>query len=513
MKLRYQVLGLGLVGMLMAGLVGGIGLVNADRLSDAIDHSVDMGLALQASQEADMMHDAVRGDVLLALMGASDQNAEQVAEARKDLAEHTETFRTSLAALQALPISAEVKQVVAKTLPLVERYTGTAAQVQALATTDLAAARARVPDFQKAFSELEQQMSDQADAIERSGKATSEAAAADVARARWQVIVSLVVAALLVVAAALWLARHMESAMAQAVAVADRLAEGDLAGSVRPDGNDETRHLLDSMSRMQAQFTGIVQRVKGNADSVASASAQIATGNQDLSMRTEQQASALQQTSASMEELRSTVQQSADTARLANQQAMSASSVAARGGEVVSQVVKTMRDIEDSSRKIADIIGVIDGIAFQTNILALNAAVEAARAGEQGRGFAVVASEVRSLAVRSAGAAREIKDLIGTSVARVEAGTRLVDGAGSTMTEVVDAIRRVTDLMGEISAASEGQTAGFAQVGNAVNQMDQTTQQNAALVEEMAAAASSLKTQAQGLVDAVAVFRLGGSPA
>ena len=250
---------------------------------------------------------------------------------------------------------------------------------------------------------------------------------------------------------------------------------------------------------------------------MATASAEIAEGNNDLSARTEQQASALEETAASMEQLGATVKQNADSASQANQLAMSASTVAVKGGEVVSQVVQTMKGINDSSRKISDIIQVIDGIAFQTNILALNAAVEAARAGEQGRGFAVVASEVRSLAGRSAEAAKEIKSLINASVERVEQGTTLVDEAGVTMTEVVDSIRRVTDIMGEISSASKEQALGVAQVGEAVTQMDQTTQQNAALVEEMAAA-SSLKSQAQELVATVGAFKLpqgssaGGSP-
>jgi len=304
------------------------------------------------------------------------------------------------------------------------------------------------------------------------------------------------------------LIRGLNRSLSQAMEAVTAVAEGDLSRDIRASGKDEVAQLVNTLAVMQDSLAKVVGTVRQGSESVASASTQIAQGNQDLSARTESQASALEETAASMEELNSTVRQNADNARQANQLAQSASGVAVQGGQVVSQVVDTMRGISDSSRKIADIISVIDGIAFQTNILALNAAVEAARAGEQGRGFAVVASEVRSLAGRSAEAAKEIKQLITDSVERVEQGTQLVDQAGNTMNEVVNSIRRVTDIMGEISAASSEQSAGVAQVGEAVTQMDQATQQNAALVEEMSAAASSLRGQAQELVQAVAVFRL-----
>ncbi len=308
---------------------------------------------------------------------------------------------------------------------------------------------------------------------------------------------------------AVWIIRGITRPINQAVDIASAVAAGDLTLQFDAQGRSETALLLAALQKMQGNLADVVSNVRENSESVATASAQIAQGNNDLSSRTEQQASALEETAASMEELSSTVKQNADNARQANQLAMSASTVAVKGGEVVSQVVDTMKGINDSSKKIADIISVIDGIAFQTNILALNAAVEAARAGEQGRGFAVVASEVRSLAGRSADAAKEIKTLITASVERVAHGTTLVDQAGATMTEVVSSIRRVTDIMGEISAASAEQSAGVAQIGEAVSQMDQATQQNAALVEESAAAAESLKTQAEQLVQAVAVFKLG----
>ena len=296
--------------------------------------------------------------------------------------------------------------------------------------------------------------------------------------------------------------------LSDAAQVAQNIAGGDLSNRINTGGPDEVGAMLNSLSAMQGNLAKLVSNVRQGSEGVATASSEIAQGNSDLSTRTEQQASALQETAASMEELGSTVKQNANSARQANELAMNASTVAMQGGDVVGQVVETMKGINESSRKIADIISVIDGIAFQTNILALNAAVEAARAGEQGRGFAVVASEVRSLAGRSAEAAKEIKSLIGASVERVERGTALVDKAGETMTQVVSSIRRVTDIMGEISAASNEQAAGVAQVGEAVRHMDNATQQNAALVEEMAAAASSLKGQAQELVQLVAVFKL-----
>ena len=315
------------------------------------------------------------------------------------------------------------------------------------------------------------------------------------------------------IAGAIAFSRTVVNPLDNAVRVSQAVASGDLTVARHVQGKDEIALLLNALHDMQISLSHVVSNVRNNADSVAAASTEIAQGNNDLSARTEQQASALEQTSASMEELSSTVQANAENARTANQLAVSASTVAVQGGDVVAEVVTTMKGINDSSRKIADIISVIDGIAFQTNILALNAAVEAARAGEQGRGFAVVAGEVRSLAQRSAEAAKEIKTLIHASVERVELGTTLVDKAGATMNQVVSAIRRVTDIVGEISAASSEQSAGVAQVGDAITEMDQATQQNAALVEQSAAAADSLKVQAQQLVQAVAVFRLADTDA
>ncbi len=307
---------------------------------------------------------------------------------------------------------------------------------------------------------------------------------------------------------ALSLVHKITRGIGDAVKVAETVAAGDLTSDIRIATQDELGQLLGALKRMNTSLVDIVGTVRNGSDSIATGSSQIAVGNADLSQRTEEQASNLQQTAASMEQLTATVKQNADTAHEAKKLAAQASSVAAHGGEVVGQVVSTMQGISASSQRIGDIIGVIDGIAFQTNILALNAAVEAARAGEQGRGFAVVAGEVRSLAQRSAEAAKEIKSLIGDSVVKVEAGSRLVADAGQTMGNIVSQVKRVSDLIDEISAASNEQSTGIDQIGDAVQQLDQVTQQNAALVEESAAAAESLKHQAAQLAHTVSTFKL-----
>ena len=302
--------------------------------------------------------------------------------------------------------------------------------------------------------------------------------------------------------------KSITAPLAQAVSVAETVARGDLGQPIHAVTRDETGRLLRALHDMQDKLAGAVRTIRAGSETISSAAGQIAAGNTDLSSRTEEQAASLEETAASMEELASTVKQNADNARQANQLAASASEVAQRGGAVVSAVVSTMGDISASSRKISEIVSVIDGIAFQTNILALNAAVEAARAGEQGKGFAVVAGEVRSLAQRSAQAAREVKTLIEASVSKVAEGAGQAENAGTTMQEVVASVKRVTDIMGEIAAASQEQASGIEQVNRAVSQMDEVTQQNAALVEEAAAAAGSMQDQAHALVRAVGVFRL-----
>lgn len=508
MKLRTQIIGLGLAGTLLAGLTGGIGLYASSRMGGALDDAIQASVALQTSQKADMMHDAVRGDAQLAILGAIEKNPAQTTEADKGLKEHAETFNKALTELQAMPLTAESTAALAKVRPLVQKYIASAALVVSASSADVQAAQAAMPALQVAFSELEKEMEGLSDTIQLNGTGLNAQAKQHVETTRLTIGASLVLACAVMMAFALWLARSMTQPMAYAVGVADRLAQGDLAATIQPAGNFETVRLLQSMAHMQNNFAGIVRDVKTNASEVANASAQISQGNQDLSNRTEQQASALQQTAATMEQLGSNVRNNADNAQQANQLALGATNVAVKGGEMMGQVVQTMTGINDSAKKIADIIGVIDGIAFQTNILALNAAVEAARAGEQGRGFAVVASEVRSLAQRSAAAAREIKGLIGSNVERVDAGARQVRDAGATMTEIVQSVQRVSDIIGQITQAASEQSQGIGQVSGAVGELDHMTQQNAALVEQSAAAAEHLSDQARALTDIVGRFRV-----
>jgi methyl-accepting chemotaxis protein len=340
------------------------------------------------------------------------------------------------------------------------------------------------------------------------GDAASVAATTLFGHSRTLIIALLVATVVVGMLLALWVARIVSRPLREAVTLARRVAAGDLTSDIDVTSACETGQLMQALKDMTVSLQTLVAQVRSGTDTIATASGQIAAGNQDLSSRTEQQASSLEETASSMEELTSTVKQNADNARQANQLAQSASGIAVRGGAVVGQVVGTMASINESSRKIVDIIAVIDGIAFQTNILALNAAVEAARAGEQGRGFAVVASEVRNLAQRSAAAAKDIKILIGDSVEKVDAGSKLVDQAGATMEEIVASITRVTDIMGEITAASLEQSSGIEQVNQAIVQMDQVTQQNAALVEEAAAAAEAMTDQAAQLSRVVSVFKL-----
>ena len=435
----------------------------------------------------------------------------KLAGSREIIEKSRETITKAYEKLTPTIRSEEGKKLLAATLEARAAFTPVSTQMQELVKTGKAAEAEALLDSklrpaQHAYMDaLEKLKNMQLAQVEEEVKAGET----EYTQAKWLMFGLLAAMAAMGTLLGWWITRSITHPVAQALDVAEKVAAGDLSSRIEVTGTDEVGRLLGALKAMNESLVRIVGTVRSASDSIATGSAEIASGNADLSQRTEEQASALEETAASMEELGSTVKQNADNAQQANQLAMGASTVAVRGGEMVGQVVETMKGINDSSKKIADIITVIDGIAFQTNILALNAAVEAARAGEQGRGFAVVASEVRNLAQRSAEAAKEIKSLITASVERVEQGTTLVDQTGATMEEIVTSIKRVTDIMGEINSASREQSTGVNQVGEAVGQMDQVTQQNAALVEESAAAAESLKQQAQQLVTAVAVFKLG----
>ena len=506
------ILGFGILAILIT-LMGGISAVKNQAINESLHQltkdRVPKLIALYEIEGAvNLVARAARNMLLTSDPGEIKKEAARVETARKDIGARLDALAKTVQSDSGKATLGKVTEARAQYLLMLQKFLDLAAagkndDAKALLLGDMRNAQASY------FAALEAMIKNQDEAMDESAQVADDTVASAKLVMGMGVGIALAVAVLM----GRWIIRAITHPINHAVQVSRAVAQGDLSMQFEASGTNETAQLLHALKEMQTSLVKVVGTVRQGSEGVATASAEIAQGNNDLSARTEQQASALEETAASMEQLSATVKQNADSARQANQLAMSASTVAIKGGEVVAQVVDTMKGINDASRKISDIISVIDGIAFQTNILALNAAVEAARAGEQGRGFAVVASEVRSLAGRSAEAAKEIKSLINASVERVEHGTNLVDQAGVTMTEVVSSIRRVTDLMGEISAASSEQSAGVSQVGEAVVQMDQVTQQNAALVEEMAAAASSLKSQAQDLVQTVSVFNLGQTQA
>ena len=495
--------------LLVASVVMGLmamGRMGADLKAVVADHFPRIVAAANISTQIDVIAIALRNMMLNADAADRERQTQVIAQSRQEVVRLFDTLDKTLTEPKDRALLQNVKEQRALYLAGQEELLGFIRSDQTDQSREYLASKLRpvLASYKASIGALVES--------EKNAIVTAGTDARDTALNARNTLIGLGVAALLLAAALGWLitrslVRELGGEPRTAADVARAVAGGDFTQPIAVKDGDTTS-LMAQLAAMKDGLAQVVSQVRRGSESVAMASSEIAQGNQDLSARTESQASALEETAASMEQLGATVRQNAESASQANALARSASDVAVRGGEVVGQVVQTMKGINESSQRIADIIGVIDGIAFQTNILALNAAVEAARAGEQGRGFAVVASEVRSLAGRSAEAAKEIKQLISASVERVEQGSAMADQAGETMTEVVQSIRRVTDLMGEINAASSEQASGVAQVGEAVTQMDQATQQNAALVEEMAAAAGSLSSQAQELVQAVAVFKL-----
>ena len=509
MSIKFRLVALSMISILFLLIIGASSLWSEYEMSGALRKNSIATAALRNHMEADMMHDALRADILAATLAATLKQADQRKPIEQALAEHLKLFQDALKANEELALTANIAQSIAQVRPLVDAYLKASQAGVALAFDSPDRSEANMAKFMEIYFAVEKEMAALSDLIEKNSTDTVSSAQADAERLKQLIMGVLLVSVLCASLIAAATIRSITSPLNAAVKVAQTVAAGDLSSRIEVKSKDETGQLFQALKDMNDSLANIVGQVRTGTDTIATASSQIAAGNMDLSSRTEEQASSLEETAASMEELTSIVKQNADNARQANQLAVSASSVAVRGGSVVSQVVDTMGAINASSKKIVDIIGVIDGIAFQTNILALNAAVEAARAGEQGRGFAVVAAEVRNLAQRSAAAAKEIKTLIGDSVDKVEEGSKQVAEAGRTMDEIVDSVKRVTDIMAEITAASQEQTQGIEQINQAITQMDQVTQQNAALVEEAAAAAQSLQEQASGLSQVVSVFRLG----
>ena len=502
-------------GILMLVLIaqGFIGVYRMAEVEQSLDNIVnDSNLKIKAISE--MRQDVMVGAMAtrnIALMTDEDKigaEIDHIADARDDYKMNMDNLAGKVAAEDGKAILAKIESARAVSVPLADKAVaqargGKQADAVAVLLTEV------LPNQNKWLGALDEMVRWQ------DKRADEIAVGAEDSYKKARLLTILAVAATVLAGCIFaWLvSRSIIRPLGQAVAIARRVADGDLSAHIDVQSTNETGKLMLALKDMNDHLARTVGRVRSGADTIATASSQIAAGNLDLSSRTEQQASALEETASSMEELTSTVKQNSDNARQAGQLAQSASDVAVKGGAEVAQVVDTMGSINASSKKIVDIIGVIDGIAFQTNILALNAAVEAARAGEQGRGFAVVATEVRNLAQRAASAAKEIKSLIDDSVDKVNIGAKLVDQAGATMQEIVGSIRRVTDIMGEITAASREQTEGIEQVNQAIIQMDETTQQNAALVEEAAAAAASLQDQAGNLVELVSVFKIDGTHA
>jgi methyl-accepting chemotaxis protein-1 (serine sensor receptor) len=513
-SIRTTLTMVGIILVALTVIVGALGLTALSRSGDALDSLADGDMvAMRTLNDAGsyLLRARVSLERVNALTAAGEieQSKQALERAQELLNKSNENWQAFLNAPKKGIDSALVEAAAAKRATLLSD--GVAPEFAALRASDLSGYHAIADTkISPMFVAYDNAATPVVKALQDDADNEQQRTAAQIATMRYLIIGVVVFALVMVVLIRLALRGMIVQPLTDAVTCFERIANGDLTQPVDTSGTNEIGRLFKGVKHMQDSLSTMVKAVHGTAESIDTGAREIAMGNTDLSQRTEQQAASLQETASSMEQLTGTVRQNAENARQASQLAVNASDIATRGGEVVSQVVHTMQDIATSSNKVVDIISVIEGIAFQTNILALNAAVEAARAGEQGRGFAVVAGEVRSLAQRSASAAKEIKELIGDSVDKVQSGSTLVGRAGTTMDEIVQAVRRVTDIMGEISAASEEQSGGIEQVNRAVVQMDEVTQQNAALVEQAAAAAASLEEQTRQLQTVVGQWRVTG---
>ena len=503
-------IGFGLVLILLI-FIASMGVSKMATLSADIDGMVTQDWA--KAKLAGKTLDNVRGSIARLFQIVAEADPQEAAKAQERLAANAKGFNEAIDKLDPLMDTPESKKMVAEIKASRDAYVSSFGKVLTLIKDGNReeASKLAFGATYKALHTFANEVRDLNDMLQKTFDEKGANSTQIYQSARLQMLILSIIAVVIGMGFGWWITGSITRPIHTAVEVAQSISSGNLDNHIDVSSADETGQLMQALKEMNDSLNNVCSQVRAGTDTIATASCQIAAGNMDLSSRTEEQASSLEETAASMEELTGTVRQNADNARQANQLAVTASDVASKGGAVVSQVVDTMSAINASSKKIVDIISVIDGIAFQTNILALNAAVEAARAGEQGRGFAVVASEVRNLAQRSAAAAKEIKTLIDQSVENVEIGTKLVDQAGSTMHEIVESVRRVTDVMSEITAASQEQMQGIDQVTVAISKMDTVTQQNAALVEEAAAAAATMQDQAENLTQVVSVFKLSGA--
>ncbi|MDH5435470.1 MAG: methyl-accepting chemotaxis protein [Gammaproteobacteria bacterium] len=509
--IKMKLLTFGAVSILLAlgvGISGFTGIINVDK---AMDEIVVNSSGLGNHLTADMMHDALRSDVLAALLASGENNQSEQKAIQADLKDHADLFRAKLKENESLPLSENIKQRLASTKPALSAYIRTSEDIVKLAFEDRNKAMAQMEAFKISFDKLAIEMEALSELIENSTAQAQENGDSSVVLSKNLIMIISLVAAALLVAISMFVAGRITKPINLAVVEAEKISNGDLTGQIEITSRDETGQLLNALNMMKSKLLAIVSTVRESTDEVTLAASEISKGNLDLSQRTEEQASSLEETASSMEEMTSTVKQNADNAGQANQLAMNTREQAELGGQVVHEAIEAMAEINKSSSRISEIISVVEEIAFQTNLLALNAAVEAARAGEQGRGFAVVATEVRSLAQRSSESSKEVKVLIEDSVMKVKKGSDLVDKSGQTLEEIVEGVKKVTDIVSEITASSREQATGIDQVNKAVMQMDEVTQQNAALVEEAASASRSMELQAQNLNEQMSFFKVDQS--